>query len=257
MAAFASCGARQSRHDAIHHEALSDCIDEARGEIALAAVAAANASVIDDAEIDIRFGLFGELAAANEYDAALAHIAVLRRARPGWHSFRYEEARMLLFGRADAAGALTAADGCLDVRPDHAGCLEMRGRALLDLGRRDDAIEALVHALNFEPGRADAAEILARAYMQSDRNVEAIDVIENVINQRGRSVNLLLVRATALERLGEHGRAESDFVAIANSHPDPVAGWSYLAAYYRRAERAEDLARIEQMIAGFRRGRPL
>ncbi len=199
-----------------------------------AAIVAVRAAALDEAELETRLALAGALTDAAEYEAALEHLDVLRRARPYWHSFRYEEARALLLGRADADGALAAVDACLAIRPDHTGCNELRGNVLLDLGRRDEAIVALEAALALEPGRLSAAETLARALLQTGRFDDAAGVATQVMAQRGRSVGLLLVRATAHERAGRLDDARRDFEAVAWLHADSVAGRAYLDAFERR-----------------------
>lgn len=207
---------------------------------------AAVAALLSNEEIETRLALATALIDEREYDAALEHIAVLQRARPGWFPFRLQQARALLYGRADSQGALSAAEACLALAPTQSACLELAGAALIDLGRRDDAIERLEACIALDPGRSSAAELLARLLTQAQRWDDAVAVTTETMRLRGRTVGLLLLRATAHERRGDLESAEVDFVAIASMHVDRASGVAYLTGFLRRQDRDAEADRIER-----------
>jgi len=203
---------------------------------------------LPEAELLQRLDLARALIDEAEYEEALAHLAILRRARPLWHTYRYEEARALLRGRADVDGALASVDECLTIRPDFADCHLLRGLVLSDAGRPADAIEAWLQAEAVADWVHIERERLARAALPSGDLEAARAWAEDAVDETRGRVSALLIRATVSERLGDLEGAEADFAAIADRHVDPVAGARYLLGFYRRTGDAEAAASVQRRI---------
>lgn len=203
---------------------------------------------LPESELLVRLDLARALIDEAEYEPALVHLAILRRARPLWHTYRYEEARALLRGRADVEGALASVDACIAIRDDFADCHLLRGLILSDAGRPADAIDAWLHAEAIAEWVSIERERLARAALQAGDLERARAWAEDAVDESRGSVSALLIRATVSERLGDLDGAEADFAAIADRHVDAVAGFRYLLGFYRRTGDADAAARVQRRI---------
>jgi tetratricopeptide (TPR) repeat protein len=206
------------------------------------------AAELPEDELLARLDLAGALIDEAEYDRALEHLAILQRARPMWHTYRYQEARALLRGRADVDGAMASVEACLELRPDFADCHLLQGLLYSDAGRPRDAIDSWLRAEDVAPWTRVDRERLARAALQANDLDRARDWAEEAVEETRGSVPALLIRATVSERLGDLDGAHADFAAIAARHVDPVAGDRYLLGFYRRTGDADRADAIQRRI---------
>src|SRR5581483_5843304 len=96
----------------------------------------------------------------------------------GW----YEESE-------DAENHLEAAERLADLGPDNAWALAHRGRALLALRRRDEAMADLRRAIEVDPGYVHPGLMLFDLHMEDGAHGEArvvLEIIENALEVEDR-----------------------------------------------------------------------
>ncbi len=198
-------------------------------------------------ELTTRLLLVSSLLGEREFAAAAVHLEVITRAEPRWFSYRYELARCLVYGNGDLDRALSELDACIELSREIAACHELRGLVLRDLGRADEAIDALETAQRLDASRPTGREALARLYVAVGRDADATTLVDLELRRRGDEVSLLLLRAGIAERAGE-ANAELYLARVAAAHQEPVAGMNYLLRYYERMGRTEESERLRRRI---------
>jgi Flp pilus assembly protein TadD len=188
-------------------------------------------------EIDRRIRLTELLMDEREFVAADSELAFLARARPASFELHYLQGRAQLVGLADAPAALTSADRCIAAAPDIGRCHELRGMALQDVGRRDDALIALQTARDLDPYLLGIEERIGRLLLQADRTTEAIAMTRIAMERDRRNASLWLMLGHALERDGQYDEAETAYLHAAQLHSDPRQAWAWLVRMYRATGR--------------------
>ncbi|MDB4476013.1 hypothetical protein N9052_00365 [bacterium] len=102
---------------------------------------------------------------SGDWDTALNGYTVLTEQLPGAVSLRFSMANALRqSGRREAAQVVLS--DVVEQRPDYITAQLANVSLLLDIGRTDDAIEAIMWSLNFKPDSVVLHEVLVAAYIQ-------------------------------------------------------------------------------------------
>jgi tetratricopeptide (TPR) repeat protein len=129
---------------------------------------------------DLYYRYAHALWAAGNPDAALAAYKDALQRNPYDYRSQWESARILLSDHPE--DALRLADRALELKPDLAGALTIRGRALLSLQKPNEAIEAFKKAAALDPDDPSLHFQLARAYRLIGQTQQAQS--ENAIYER-------------------------------------------------------------------------
>ena len=158
---------------------------------------------------------------------------------------RETRAQVLLYPRPDAA--LLEANALLQEDPESLRATVVRGRALVRLGRLEDALEPLGRALKREPGRLDVIADRGRAYLRLKRLDEALEDWQLVVELDPHDPRALAHLAyTHLLRL-EIEEAEAVMLRLVESRWMPPEGYgaqALLAQYQGFPEEAARSARL-------------
>ncbi len=214
----------------------------------IAILRARDAARPSDEEIDVHARLADALLDERRHDDALDHVGFVCAARPGLYTCRRLEARSLLYGRSDLEGALAAADACIALNDLVYDCHLIRGLSLSDLGRPADAVGALEAAWALRPRAAEPAEPLARALMALGRWDDAVAATERALDAEPWSVPVRLLRAHVLERAGQLEAAEAEYRRLVALHHQPATALRYLQMFYQRQGRTDDAATVGREI---------
>ncbi len=117
---------------------------------------------------------------AGDMDGALQAYDTALQRDPYDYRSQWESARILLSDNPQEA--LNRANRALELKPDLAAALTVRGRALLSLEKPADAIEAFKKAIAIDPDDSANHFQLARAYRLTGQSQEAQN--ENAIYER-------------------------------------------------------------------------
>jgi Flp pilus assembly protein TadD len=119
--------------------------------------------------------------------------------------------------RGDRAGALEAAEQALTIDSNSADALHQKGRALMELGRGDEALVALTSSHNLEPGNGYVANTLGLLLIQMGKPAEAVSPLEAA---KLALPNVGYVRnnlAVAYERTGRLDEAKLEYLAAVDA----------------------------------------
>jgi len=158
---------------------------------------------------------------------------------------RETRAQVLLYPRPDLA--LLEANVLLQEDPESLRALIVRGRALVRLGRLEDALEPLSQALKRAPGRLDVIADRGRAYLRLKRLDEALEDWQLVVELDPHDARALAHLAyTHLLRL-EIEEAEAVLIRLTESPWMPAEGYgaqALLAQYQGFPEQAVHSAKL-------------
>jgi tetratricopeptide (TPR) repeat protein len=161
------------------------------------------------------------------------HMRRLRdqvRANPSNAIARRDLARLYL-ERMRPGAALAHIEEALERDPDSAELAFLRGHALHDLGRDEEALPPLVEAVerDHRVGFGQAYLIAGDALSRLKRHEEAIDAYERFLEKNTSSIQGWTKLALAHHRAGEQKEAQK---ALAEAR----ATWSAIPSYRRRQE---------------------
>jgi tetratricopeptide (TPR) repeat protein len=111
------------------------------------------------------------------------------------------------FAAEDYDAALSHADASLALDPASPDAHGNRGNALLRLGRREDALEALRAAQTLGPRDPAMAVNVANVLTELDRHAEALESLDRALALAPQLAAAHLNRANVLTRLGRHAEA--------------------------------------------------
>jgi Flp pilus assembly protein TadD len=112
--------------------------------------------------------------------------------------------------RGDRTGALTAADKAVELDVTSADALHQRGRALMELGRGDEALVALTTARTLDPDSGYIANTLGLFLIQTGNPSQAIEPAKILLPHVAYVRNNLGV---AYERTGRLDEAKIEYLA--------------------------------------------
>lgn len=143
---------------------------------------------------------------------------------------RRDLARLYLDWRRPGA-ALELLDEALVKQPADAELHFLRGRALLALGRPDDAIGALGHALELDAsvGHAEPYLLAGDAHAHAGRVEEAIEAYEHYVNENHSHIEARRKLADSLSRSG-------DGAGAVRARRDAIDTYAHLPGYMRRRQ---------------------
>ena len=119
--------------------------------------------------------------------------------------------------RKNAKGALEAATKALEIDPTSAVALHQEGRALLALGRADEAEASLLAARGFSPDDGYVANTLGLLLIQRGRHADAVEHLEAA---KAALPHVSYVRnnlGVAYERTGRRGEALVEYQAAVDA----------------------------------------
>jgi len=120
---------------------------------------------------DLCYDYAHALWASGDFPGALKEYRHVLELNPGDYRANWEAARVAILD--DPAEAFRLANQSLEIRPDTADALTIRGRALLALGKPSQAIDDLKRALALDQNNSANYLQLARAYRQLGRTNDA------------------------------------------------------------------------------------
>jgi tetratricopeptide (TPR) repeat protein len=126
---------------------------------------------------DLCYDYAHALWASGDFPDALQQYRHVLELNPDDYRASWEAARIALLDNPEEARRL--ASRSLELKPDVAEALSIRGRALLALGKPSDAVEDLKKATALDPNNAGYYFQLARAYRQSGQSEEANEAASN------------------------------------------------------------------------------
>jgi predicted Zn-dependent protease len=174
----------------------------AANELALAAFRQLDA-LPDSVE---RRGVRATVAQAEErYTDAVAELKAALRFAPQEPGLIYELASAYYSAR-DFESAITTSAPLLQAHPDDARLLTLKGHALLQLRRPEEAIPILQHVVERDPANAGARLALGRAHLQNGNAAMAIALIEGEL-ARDDDGSLHVQLARAYTGLGQREKA--------------------------------------------------
>lgn len=126
--------------------------------------------------------------------------------------------RLNVAGRFEKAVRLL--DGLLAEDPDHFAALQLKGSALMGLGRTKDAGEVLLKGVALAPDDANAYGNLGLLYRREGRLPEARKTLEKALSLGSRNLSLCLLYAEVLEAQSELVMAAGFLANCAPTFPD-------------------------------------
>ncbi|CAA7623432.1 Fe-S oxidoreductase [Candidatus Terasakiella magnetica] len=143
-------------------------------------------------------------------------IAALSKAlelAPGWIDAALDLGQILLQAERIPAmlTLLTPLDGPSSA---HAEAHALRGRALMVLGRLDEATQAFTRAVAIAPGQSEIIADLASLHIERDQPQAALDLMAPLLAASAPSSRLLYLAGVAQGMLGQDGKAEASIVQV-------------------------------------------
>lgn len=102
-------------------------------------------------------------------------------------------------------------------------------------------------SLAIAPGYDDARQALARILLRQDRHPEALALIDEMLRHRPANANLLVMKATALDHIGEYDEAIGLLEEVLGSEPGSAALWTSYGHKLRT------VGRLDDSVAAYRR----
>ena len=140
-------------------------------------------------------------------------------------------------GDGDIGRALDATRAAAAIASDdreHAAALADQAKAMIRLGRQEDARAMLHEALALDPGNMEACKRLTVDLLISGEAAAALAVTDGLAARGVRHARLFEARATALAMLGEHDAARDMLRLDTFLHQGVIAtpeGWDNLSAF--------------------------
>lgn len=137
--------------------------------------------------------------------------------------------------------------GRLRVDAQDVAALRMLAEVAARLGRADDALGLLAHALDLAPD-FDAARLnYASVLHRNGRLKQALAQVDRLLQRDRREPNALALKAAVLARLGEYEPAISIYRDVLSRHPDQAKLWMSLG------HALKTVGRQEQSVLAYRR----
>jgi len=142
-------------------------------------------------------------------EAALAQSATLDPTRPKtWINLA-----RVRNDRSDRSGALEAADKALELDSASADALHQKGRALMELGRGDEALAILTSARELDVHNGYVSNTLGLLLIQLGKPAEAIEPLETAKGVLPRVAYVRNNLGVAYERTGRLDEAKLEYLA--------------------------------------------
>lgn len=127
--------------------------------------------------------------------------------------------------------ALQEAERVLQLAPQHADALGLRGLALWQLGESDRALDSLRLALRADPGSAALQNNIGWMMCESGKAAQGLSYLDSALSQRryASPANAAMNAGQCSLRLGDSARAESYFRRALASEPSMVPAQAQLA----------------------------
>jgi tetratricopeptide (TPR) repeat protein len=135
----------------------------------------------------------------------------------------------------------------LDAHRDDADAMNLKARALVRLGRREEALPLLARCLALAPDFALARYNHANLLFKLHKFQAALDHLDHLLASDRDSPLFRQMKADVLETVGESGQALAIFEALANENPTRAECWINYAQILRAVGRQDD------SIAAYRR----
>ena len=145
----------------------------------------------------------------------------------------YDEGEEAL-SNGNAQKALKKAEEALSMRKDQAPFYRLKGDALQELGRTEDARKAYRRALELDEDYVDAEVGLGRLDLQQGRNEQAVRRFEAALDEFPSSVAAHWGRGQAKMNLDQYGEAADSLERVASAVPKASQPHYLLAVCYER-----------------------
>lgn len=134
----------------------------------------------------------------------------------------------IAFRDRDFGEALRLYDAVLQVKPDHFRSHLQKGLALLELGRREEALDALQLARAVEPGDLRTLTEIGQLLVELERERPAIAILEEALRLDPKNLAVRYKLGVLYERQEGFAKAEEQYQAILWYHPEYVRAQEYL-----------------------------
>jgi protein O-GlcNAc transferase len=125
----------------------------------------------------------------------------------------------MLLKRGHVSAALVAADNAICLQSDNPLALSTRGSALLQLGRLDDAEQALRSALRLNPHLRDTSMQLALLYRRKFQHMNAITLYDAVLQKEPGLTAAAVAKGEALWAVGQEVAARQCWQQVMTCEP--------------------------------------
>lgn len=125
----------------------------------------------------------------------------------------------------DYQGALTAIEKSIQLCPDSANYLGMRGRALYGLGKVEAAMRDFDRAISLSNTCVDAFYGRGMAFLQKRKYQEAFDDLAKALALNNKLADAFLQRAAACEGMGKNSSALFDYQEYQRLKPSDANGF--------------------------------
>lgn len=135
--------------------------------------------------------------------------------------------------------------------PDHVGGLIARARTLLELDRREEAVEAARRAAGMAPQNGEAADVLGQMLAAQERSDEALAMFDRAAKLPApQPESALIGKGALLMEIGRNEEALTAFdAALAINPTSPRALFNRTNARKHTAD-DPDIARMESLLSG-------
>lgn len=158
------------------------------------------------------------------------------------------------FNVARYDSALAASNRLLAARPRSADAWQTRALCLVELGRNDEAIEALESWAEHDPENEEPPYMAAGLLRASGRLADSLPLMREAVRRAPDRAELLIDLATFLEESGSAAEAEEVLRTFLAQHPDDAVALNGLG--YLLVENGRDLAEAEKLISRALESRP-
>lgn len=155
--------------------------------------------------------------------ARLERIATGSAAPGAARAVVFDQASQAWLMAGDAARAFAAATQAVTLAPDLPDLLIDRALAAEALGRWQDAVEDLTHALEGDPRRPDALVLRGSALRHLDRLAQAREDVDRALGLDPENAEALLERGILRQRAADRGGARADWERAIALAPDSQA----------------------------------
>jgi tetratricopeptide (TPR) repeat protein len=138
----------------------------------------------------------------------------------------------------------------LDTHRDDADALNLKARALVRLGRREEALPLLARCLSLAPDFKLARYNHANLLFKLHKFQAALDELDHLLASDKDNPLFRQMKADVLETVGESGQALAIFEALANENPGRAECWINYGQILRAVgRRADSIAAYRRAIA--------
>jgi cellulose synthase operon protein C len=148
--------------------------------------------------------------------------------------------------RQNWKGALEAADAIKNIGNDRGFAAEIRGAALLGLGKTDESVAAFEEAHAAAPDAVQPAGILATAYLKAGKADKSEALLSDMLKKYPQNPQLISLMGSTQLVKNNLAEAERIFKALIALQPKDPAGYRSLAGVYSMQKKYDEASNVIQ-----------